>query len=462
MKRGDEMELLITGLFCAGLLLCLILDISVLFALVFGLLLFMLYGRYRGFSWGELFAMALNGVKTVRIILTTFLLIGIMTGLWRAAGTIAFIVCRASGLIRPSVFLLMTFLLNSGLSFLTGTSLGTSATMGMICSAMGAAMQVSPVLTGGAVLSGAFFGDRCSPVSTSALLVATVTGTDIYDNIRRMFRSAWLPFLLSCLLYLGIGLRLPRTGAAMDLPALYARFFRLSWITLLPAAAILLLAAFRVNVRLTMGVSILTAVPLCLFLQGMPLPELLRTAVVGFQPADAQAAATLGGGGIVSMLKAACIVCLSSAYSDLLKKTALLDGAKRAVTAFAGRAGSFAAVLLSSVLSGMVACNQTLTILLTNVLCGDLYDEKGQLALDLEDSAVIVPALIPWSVAGAVSLAAANAPISAVAASFYLILLPLCRLLPRMPLRAGTKHSALSRKAATRYADPKNTEDTER
>ncbi len=178
------MEWIALGLFCAALLICIVLDLSTLYALAFGLLVFLLYGRRKGFSRRELFRMAFEGIKTVRNILITFFLIGIMTALWRAAGTIPVIVCYASGLIRPSVFLLMAFLLNCLVSVLTGTSFGTAATMGIICAAIGTAMGVSPLLTGGAVLSGAFFGDRCSPVSTSALLVAAVTKTDIYDNIR--------------------------------------------------------------------------------------------------------------------------------------------------------------------------------------------------------------------------------------------------------------------------------------
>ena len=128
--------------------------------------------------------MALDGVLTVRNILITFLLIGILTALWRAAGTIAVIVSYASALIRPSVFLLMTFLLNCAVSVLMGTSFGTSATMGVICATMGTALGVDIRLIGGAVLSGVLFGDRCSPVSTSALLVAELTGTSVFDNIR--------------------------------------------------------------------------------------------------------------------------------------------------------------------------------------------------------------------------------------------------------------------------------------
>lgn len=427
----------ILGAFCTGLLLCIIFDISIIYALIAGLLLFMLYGRRRGFSWRELMSMALRGVRTVRNILITFFLIGIMTALWRVAGTVPFIVCHATKLIRPSVFLLMAFLLNSGLSFLTGTSFGTAATMGMICAAMGAAMNVDPILTGGAVLSGAFFGDRCSPVSTSALLVAAVTETDIYGNIRRMLRSALVPFAATCLIYFGLGALLPHEGAAMELEALFSRSFRLDPVTILPAAAVLLLALLRVDVKLAMGASILTAIPICLFVQHSSFADILRASVYGFSPKDAEVAALINGGGIASMLKVACIVCISSAYSDIFNKTGLLDGAKHAISAFSRKTNRFAAILLSAIVSGMIACNQTLTILLSDQLCRDLYTDRGRLALDLEDTAVVIAPLIPWSIAGAVPLATVGAPAAAVLASFYLILIPVYRLIAATMGKAG-------------------------
>jgi Na+/H+ antiporter len=422
------MEIFVLAAFSAGLLLSIILDISMLYALAFGMVLFMLYGRHKGFTWRQLAGMALKGVKTVRSILITFLFIGVMTALWRAAGTIPYIVCKTTGAIRPSVFLLMTFLLNCALSVLTGTSLGTAATIGVICAAMGSAMGVSPLWTGGAVLSGAFFGDRCSPVSTSALLVATVTETDIYGNIRRMIRSAPVPFVLTCLIYLLVGLAAPARGAALDMEALYAQAFRLKPVTVIPAATVLALALLRVNVRMAMGASILTCIPICLWVQGIPLGEVLKSAVTGYFPTQAEAAEMIGGGGAVTMIRVICIVCISAAYSDIFNKTGLLDGARQAVAAMAGRTNPFAAMLAASVAASMISCNQTLAILLSDQLCRGTYTEKEQLAADLEDTAVVVSPLIPWSIAGAVPLATVGAPAAAVATSFYLMLQPLWRL----------------------------------
>ena len=423
------MSWLTLGLFCAGLLLCIALDFSVLYALGFGLALFLLYGRHRRFAWRELFKMALDGVLTVKNILITFLLIGVLTALWRAAGTIAVIVSYASALIRPGVFLLMTFLLNCAVSVLMGTSFGSAATMGVICATMGGAMGVDIRLIGGAVLSGVLFGDRCSPVSTSALLVAELTGTSVFDNIRRMVRTALVPFLLSAAIYAALGLLTPHGGELLDLRARFGREFTLHWAALLPAIAVLLLSAFRVKVKLAMAVSILTAIPLCIFLQKTAPEDLLRIAWGGFRAADAEVGAMLNGGGITSMLRVLGIVCLSSSYSGIFRRTGLLDGAQRAVSRLAARTTPFAAMVCTSVLSGMIACNQTLAALLTDQLCGALKRDASDFALDLEDSVIVIAPLIPWSIAGGVPLAAVGATASAIPLACYLYLLPLWRLL---------------------------------
>ena len=167
-RSGFSMELLVISLFCFALLLCVLLNFSILYALVGGLCIFLLYGVRKGFTWRQMIRMSFAGVKTAKNVLLTFFLIGILTALWRAAGTIPTIVCYASSLFQPSLFLLMSFLLNCVVSVLTGTAFGTAATMGVICATMAVTMGIPLVLVGGTVLSGVYFGDRCSPVSTSA------------------------------------------------------------------------------------------------------------------------------------------------------------------------------------------------------------------------------------------------------------------------------------------------------
>lgn len=436
------MEYLSILLFCAALLICLLLDVSIVYAMLAGLLIFVLYGLRAGYSLRSVSRFAVSGIKTAKDVLLTFIFIGMLTALWRQAGTIPVIVCFAARAIRPAVFLLMAFLLNCLISVLTGTSFGTAATMGVICSTMGMSLGVSPLLMGGAILSGIYFGDRCSPVSTSALLTAAVTETDIFANIKRMLRSSLVPFLLTGGIYAVLGLLTSAGGSVPDLSAVFAREFVLSPYAILPAAVLLLLSLCKVRVRLSMAASILSALPVCLLVQHTALRDLPRLLFWGFAAGQEDVARMLNGGGIVSMLKVAVIVYISSAYAGIFQNTGLLTKLKTHISRLADHTTPFFAILLTSVVSGLIACNQTLTIMLTQQLAGDTEPDRSALALALEDSAVVVAPLVPWSIACAVPLDAVGAPSGAVLLACFLYLLPLWHLLRSLWKKHRTAHAA--------------------
>jgi len=426
------METLVLLLFIVVLTGCVLLGLPLLLALAAGYVIFFTYGLLKKHPAKELFRLSLSGMKTVRNILFLFLLIGMMTALWRTAGTVPAIVYYAAGVVRPSVMVLMTFLLNSLVSVLTGTSLGTAATMGVICMTMAGSMGVSPVLAGGAVLSGAYFGDRCSPVSTSALLVAELTGTDIFQNIRAMVKTSVVPFLMTCALYGGMGL-MSNAGGGQDgsVRELFAGSFRLGWLPLVPALLVLALAACRVRVRVTIALSVAAAFCVSLFYQGVPAADALRAMVLGFRGGAPELASMLDGGGIVSMLKPGAIVCLSSSYAGLFQGTGLLNGLKGKIQALAEKATPFAAILTTAAASAMIACNQTLAVMLVHQLCGDLEPDSKQFAADLENSVIVLAAMVPWNIACAVPLTTVDAPTASILAACYLYLLPLYTLLTR-------------------------------
>ncbi|MBE6970386.1 MAG: sodium:proton antiporter, partial [Ruminococcaceae bacterium] len=269
-----------------------------------------------------------------------------------------------------------------------------------------------------------YFGDRCSPVSTSALLVSTLTRTDIYENIKGMLRSAWVPFGATCLIYLGLGLLSDHSSALIDVESIFSGALRLHWLALLPAAAILLLSAFRVKVRKTMIVSIILAFILCLTLQDMTLPQLLYLLVYGYQSPDPQVAAMLNGGGILSMVRVSAIVCLSSSYAGIFEGTGLLTEIKGTIAALSRRITPFGAIACTATVTSMVACNQTLSIMLTDQLCRDLEPDERTFAIHLENSAVVIAPLIPWCIAGAVPIATVGAPTGCLLWACFLYLLP--------------------------------------
>lgn len=434
------MELLILFLFCTALLVCVGLNLPILYALTAGLLLFCFYALKRGFSVGEILLMCWSGIKTARNVLITFLLIGILTALWRAAGTIPVIICYAGVLITPSLFLVMSFLLNCAVSMVTGTAFGTAATMGVICVSMASAMEISPALVGGAVLSGVYFGDRCSPVSTSALLVSELTRTNIFENIHRMIKTAAVPFLVTCGLYAGIGFFTHHGSADLDLKALFGQEFQLHWIALLPALLILVLSFWKINVKRTMLASILCAIPVCMILQKTALTQLADIAVFGFQADNAEVAELLNGGGVISMLNVATIVCLSSAYYGIFRKTGLLQQLQRVIVWLSERMTPLGAMLITSAFTAMIACNQTLTIMLTHQLCLETEPDDGSMAINLENTAVVVAPLIPWSIASGVPLASVGAPAISIVFAFFLFLLPIWRLILALMVKKRGEH----------------------
>lgn len=422
------MEVLTIGIFCALLIICIITGKSILYALLAGLIIFSLYGKKQGYSWRQISRMALQGAWKVKNILLTFILIGMLTALWRQAGTIPAIICYTVHLIKPSTFLLMTFLLNCLISVLTGTALGTAATIGVVCATMASALGIPSWMTGGAILSGVYFGDRCSPVSTSALLVAELTETGIYTNIKNMIKSALAPFTITCILYLTVSIQLHGKTEMPDLGHAFGSEFRLSWIALLPAAVILLLSVVQAGVKIAMIASIVTAIPVCIGLQNMAFTELPELLLNGFHSTDVTVAAMLNGGGITSMLKVGAIVCISSSYSGIFQATGILNGFQKMVCLLANRTKPYFAVLVTSILTSVMACNQTLAIMLTGQLCSRTEPDKLRFANNLEDSAVLIAPLVPWSIACAVPLTAAGAPGYSVLFAVFLYLLPSCDL----------------------------------
>ena len=114
------------------------------------------------------------------------------------------------------------------ISYLTGTAFGTAATMGVICAALAAGMGIPAVYIGGAVISGSYFGDRCSPMSTSALLVSSLTGTDIYRNLGGMVKTSLVPFFVSVALYALLGLGLHGSYDVSQMQALFSGTFKLT------------------------------------------------------------------------------------------------------------------------------------------------------------------------------------------------------------------------------------------
>ena len=415
-------------LFSLSLITCLLLKFSVVYALVIGYIIFIIYGLIKRHNLIILIKKSFEGVLTVKNILLVFILIGMITALWRASGTIAFIVYMGSKLISPSILILLTFLLCSILSVLIGTSLGTAATMGVICASIGKAMGVNPYYVGGAVLSGIYFGDRCSPMSTSALLIAELTKTNLYTNIKLMIKTSIIPFIVTCLFYLLLGFKSTISNISVNVTEIFKQNYNLNIIVIIPAILIVILSILKINVKKTMLVSIVISFIIAIFIQRDSIVALINYCIFGYHHPNERLNLMMKGGGILSMVNVSLIVGISSSYSGIFKETKMLVSLKKHLKDFSKKTSSYFVIFLSSIISGAIACNQSLGTILTNELCGELV-EKQKMAIILENTIVLLAGLIPWNIAMEVPLKAIDVGIMAGVYAFYLYFLPLWNLI---------------------------------
>ena len=400
---------------------------SVVYALVIGYIIFIIYGLIKRHNLIILIKKSFEGVLTVKNILLVFILIGMITALWRASGTIAFIVYMGSKLISPSILILLTFLLCAILSVLIGTSLGTAATMGVICASIGKAMGVNSYYIGGAVLSGIYFGDRCSPMSTSALLIAELTKTNLYTNIKLMIKTSIIPFIVTCLFYLLLGFKSTVSNISVDVTEIFKQNYNLNIIVIIPAILIIILSILKINVKKTMLVSIVISFIIAMFIQRDSIVALINYCIFGYHHPNERLNLMMKGGGILSMVNVSLIVGISSSYSGIFKETKMLVSLKKHLKDFSKKTSSYFVIFLSSIISGAIACNQSLGTILTNELCGELV-EKQKMAIILENTVILLVGLIPWNIAMGVPLKTIGIGVMSGIYAFYLYFLPLWNL----------------------------------
>ncbi|MGN0070311.1 MAG: Na+/H+ antiporter NhaC family protein [Atopobiaceae bacterium] len=418
-------ESIVLAVFAAMLVFGIAAGVPIVWILVAGFVLFAGYALKQGHSLGEVAHMAGSGMKSVRDVLILYLIVGMMCAAWRASGTIPYTVSVCAGLMTPPIFILMTFLACCLMSTLMGTSTGTAATMGVICMTIASAMGADKVLTGGAILAGSFFGDRMSPMSGSALLVAGLTKTEVRQNVLRMAKTAAVPFALACLIYAAFGFTTQHASSMPQMAQIFARSFHMGWVLAIPALAIVVLSLLRVSVKKTMLASLVLACIICVAVQGVAPQDLPGLLVFGYTSSDRTVAAMLDGGGVLSMMNVASIILVSSTYSGIFDGTGLLRGVCTKVWELSRRSTPFLGVLVTSFIANCMACNQTLSIMLTDQICRPTEGTGTALALDLENSAVVLAGIIPWSLSCVAVLSFIGAPSTSVAFACFLYLLPL-------------------------------------
>lgn len=407
--------------------------IFIAYPLLAAMLIFILLLVRRGFTLKNLLLMAFRGSKKSISVFSVLLIIGVVTAVWMAAGTVPAIVYYGIRLINPKFFILAAFLLTGFVSLLIGTSFGTVSTIGIALMIMASSSGLDLHLVAGAIIAGAYVGDRCSPMSSSANLIASVTETNLYDNVKRMWQTSRLALSISIALYAIFSLLSPAAQIDQKFAAEIDRLFQIGWIELLPAAAILVLAFLQVEVKRSMLISIIVALFIALFEQHYSLFELLKFAAIGFRLKEASfLQEILTGGGLLSMLRVTVVVIISTAFVGIFAETQILGRVEHWLNCIRSRGDRFLGVCAIGTGAAAFGCTQTIAILLTQQLVRSKYKDnetdRSNLAIDLENTVVVISPLIPWNIAGLVPATILSTDANFIPFAFYLYLLPLLNL----------------------------------
>jgi len=423
------MELILCfSVFLAAMLGCLFTDHSISWALLLALGIFFLLGRKRGYSSKALFDMAWSKIPKTMIVVRILIYIGVLTGLWRSCGTISFFIYHGIRSITPQYFIVVAFLLTVLLSFALGTSFGVVSTAGVVLMALARSGGVNEIIVAGAILSGVYFGDRGAPTSSCASLVAALTETDLYHNVKLMLKIAAVPFALTLLIYTGLSFQNPITRVDETLlNALEAHSVINLWVAV-PAILMLILPLFHLPIRRAMAISAAAAFLLSVFVQGFDFLSVVKISILGYHPDDALLGDILSGGGLVSMFTPVTMLPLASLYTGILEGIGALDQMQSVLLRMTQRIGRLPTMNLLSIACAMLLCNQTVVIMMSHQLVSEVYASTGseheELAMDIANSGVLIAGLVPWCIACAVPLSMLGVGIEALPYAFYLYLLP--------------------------------------
>ena len=384
----------------------------------------------KGYKLNDIVKMSHNGGKKSFVVLKIFILIGAVISTWMASGTIPAIVYYCLKFITPSTFVLSSFIICCTTSFLIGTSLGTVSVVGIPLMIIARSGNVNSNIIAGAIIAGAYFGDRCSPMSSSAALVANLTKTNIFANIKNMIYSSMIPFFMSLVFYYMLSASQTLKIINNHLSAEILKTFKIDFIMLLPAVIILILSLCKVKINISISISIISASILAVIFQNHQLKDIIYYIIFGFKINNqGPLQDIIKGGGIISMLKASLVVFVSCSIAGIFEGINLFDKLKNFLLNMELTGHKlFGITAIISILTAAFGCNQSIATVMTNEIMKDCYNniDSYKFALHLENSGILIAALIPWNIAALVPTTAMNVSTTGyIPYAFYLYILPI-------------------------------------
>lgn len=339
-------------------------------------------------------------------------LIAALATSWMISGVVPTLVDYGLRMLSPTWFLATTCLVCSMVSVITGSSWSTIATIGVAFMGIGSALGYHPGWTAGAIISGAYFGDKVSPLSDTTVIASSTCGVDLFAHIRYMSITTLPAMVIAMLVFSlkGFMVDLPPLERSVDMLTGLRQYFNITPWTLIVPAITMLMIAMRVSTLVTLGISALLGV-ICAFVfqshLGIDITGILSDIFSGFSPATGSAAVDefTATGGIAGILSVVFLVLSALIFGWVMIGTGMLASLTQSLTAGIKRApAAIGATIVTGLTLNSCTADQYLSIIVNGNMYRSVYRrihlEQRLLSRTLEDSVSVTSPIIPWSSCG--------------------------------------------------------------
>ena len=367
-------------------------------------------------KWAEIEEGIVDTIKMSMGAIIILMIIGMVIGTWIISGVVPTMIFYGLKILSPKIFLLATLLMCSVVSLATGSSWTTAGTVGIALMGIGMSLNIPAPVIGGAIISGAYFGDKMSPLSDTTNLAPAMAGAKLFDHIRHMIYTTGPSYVLAAILFIVVGMGY--SSDALDLTLIdqindgLALDFNLSiWLLLVPVITIGIVVMKVPAIPGLFGGAIIGGIAAMMF-QGANLGDVVNAMHYGYESATGIefVDTLLTRGGLDSMMWTVSLILCAMAFGGVMEKTGMLEALAGVILGFAKTTGL---LVLSTIVTAfgmnVLAGDQYLSIVIPGRMFKKAFDERGlaprNLSRVLEDSGTLTSPLIPWNTCGAFMIA---------------------------------------------------------
>ncbi|MDD4708339.1 MAG: Na+/H+ antiporter NhaC [Bacillota bacterium] len=368
-----------------------------------------------GYKWNDIQDGIIDGIKMSMQAILILMIVGMLIGVWILAGVVPTMIYYGLKILSPGIFLVATCLICAIVSLATGSSWTTAGTVGVALIGVGMGLGMPMPMVAGAIISGAYFGDKMSPLSDTTNLAPAMAGADLFDHVKHMIKTTGPSLVIALILYGIIGARY--AGKELDIAGInqllegLADQFAINPLLFIPPLVVILMVVFKVPaIPGLIGGVVLGSIFAAIF-QGAGMGAIIEASHYGFvsETGIVEIDDLLTRGGLDSMMWTVSLIMIAMSFGGVLEKTGMLNALLEKVLKVVKSTGSLVlATVLSCFFINLTSGDQYMSLVVPGRMFKDAYAERGlhpkNLSRVLEDAGTLSSPLIPWNTCGAFML----------------------------------------------------------